>query len=70
VRHVPENKLAGRFAIVDSEQVMFMLVNDKTVHPNYDVAVWISTEFFAKAMEQMFELAWNDFVPLSKAKIK
>ena len=53
--------LNARFSIVDSNQIMFMLLDDKTVHPNYDVAVWLSTEFFAKALEQMFELAWNDF---------
>lgn len=62
--------LNGRFAIVDAEQLMFMLTDDATVHPNYDVAVWISTEYFARVMEQMFELAWNDLIPLSKAKAK
>ena len=40
---------------------MFMLLDDKNVHPNYDVSVWINTPFFAKALEQMFELAWKDF---------
>ena len=58
----------GRFAIVDSEEIVFMLLDDKSVHPNYDVAVWLSTEFFARALEQMFELAWNTFTPLSKIK--
>lgn len=62
------NGFKGRFAIVDSEQIMFMLLEDKSVHPNYDVAVWLSTEYFAKALEQMFELAWNDFTPLNKIK--
>lgn len=66
VRHV--NDFQGRFAIVDSGQVVFMLLDDKTVHPNYDVAVWLSTEFFAKALEQMFELAWKQFTPLSKVR--
>ena len=51
--------LSGRFAVVDSEQLMFMVLDDSTVHPNYDVAIWLSTPFFAQAMEQMFELAWN-----------
>ncbi len=57
--------LSGRFSIIDSEQVMFMLLDDRTVHPNYDVAVWISTEYFARALEQMFELAWISFAPLT-----
>ena len=60
----------ARFTIIDSEQLMFMLLDDEKVHPNYDVGVWINTEFFAKALEQMFELAWNQFKPLNKIKIK
>jgi sugar-specific transcriptional regulator TrmB len=55
------DKLKARFCIIDSEQLMFMLLNDETVHPNYDVGVWINTEFFAQALEQLFELAWKQF---------
>ena len=62
--------ISGRFAVIDSEQVIFMLLDDKTVHPNYDVAVWISTEFFAKSLEQMFEMPWKQFTPLSKLGLK
>jgi len=55
------DKLKARFTIVDSEQIMFMLLNDEATHPNYDVGVWINTEFFAQALEQLFELAWKTF---------
>jgi len=61
---------SGRFAIVDSDQLMFMLTDDATVHPNYDVAVWISTPFFAQVMENMFEQTWNQYTPLTKTKAK
>lgn len=60
----------ARFSIIDSEQIMFMLLDDEKVHPNYDVGVWINTEFFARALEQMFELAWGQFKPLNKVKVK
>lgn len=70
VKDVSGLGLNGRFAIIDAEQLMFMLLDDKSVHPNYDVAVWLSSEFFAKAMEQMFELAWKQFTPLSKVRVK
>ena len=60
----------ARFAIVDGEQLMFMLLDDGQVHPTYDVGVWISTPFFAAAMEKMFELAWKNFTPLSKVRVK
>jgi len=70
VRDTSGKKSSSRFAIVDAQQLMFMLTDDSSVHPNYDVAVWLSTDFFAKAMEQMFELSWNQYTPLNKIKIK
>ena len=56
--------LQARFMVVDSEQLMFMLLNDKEVHPTYDIGVWINTEFFAQALEQLFEIAWKGFKPV------
>ena len=70
VRDTKDKNVNGRFAIIDNGQLMFMLTDDKNVHPNYDVGVWLSTDYFSKVMNQMFELAWNDFTPLSKMKIK
>jgi sugar-specific transcriptional regulator TrmB len=54
------DKMKARFVIIDGNQVMFMLLDDEKFHPNYDVGIWVSTEFFAQALEQMFELAWKD----------
>jgi HTH-type transcriptional regulator, sugar sensing transcriptional regulator len=59
VKNMP--KIKARFAIVDSEQLLFMLLDDEKVHPNYDVAIWLSTDFFAQSMEQLFEAAWKGF---------
>jgi sugar-specific transcriptional regulator TrmB len=53
--------LRARFSIIDSEELMFMVLDDDKVHPNYDVAVWLNAEFFAKSLEQMFEVAWSKF---------
>jgi len=53
-------KFKARFMIIDSNQIMFMLLDDEKFHPNYDVGVWINTEFFAQALEQLFELAWKE----------
>jgi len=53
-------KIKARFVIVDSTQLMFMLLDDEKFHSNYDIGIWISTEFFALALEQMFELAWRE----------
>jgi sugar-specific transcriptional regulator TrmB len=54
------DKMTARFMIIDSNQLMFMLLDDEKFHPNYDVGVWINTEFFASALEQLFELAWKE----------
>jgi sugar-specific transcriptional regulator TrmB len=53
-------RMKARFVIVDSNQLMFMLLDDEKFHPNYDTGVWINTEFFAQALEQLFELAWKE----------
>ncbi len=65
-----DGKSVGRFAMVDDKQLMFMLMDDKQVHPNYDVAVWLASDFFAGSMKEMFEKNWKDFTPLSKVKTK
>ncbi len=54
------DKIKARFILIDSNQLMFMLLDDEKFHPNYDVGVWINTEFFSQALEQLFELAWKD----------
>jgi len=52
--------IKARFVIIDSNQIMFMLLDDDKFHPNYDIGVWINTEFFANTLEQLFELAWKE----------
>jgi len=64
------DKPHGRFVIIDNDQMMFMLLDDKTVHPNYDVGIWLSSGFFAKSLNQMFENAWTNFTPIRKLKVK
>ena len=36
-----------------------MLLNDKEVHPTYDVGIWVNIEFFASAMESLLLETWN-----------
>jgi len=56
--------IKARFLVIDSNQIMFMLLDDEKFHQNYDTGVWINTEFFANALEEMFELAWKDMKPV------
>jgi len=57
-------RIKARFVIIDSNQLMLMLLDDEKFHPNYDIGVWINTEFFAEALEQLFELAWKEMKPV------
>jgi phosphatidylserine/phosphatidylglycerophosphate/cardiolipin synthase-like enzyme len=53
------NKLDARFCIVDGKELMFMVLHDDDIHPTYDVGVWVSTPYFAGALETLFEQHWN-----------
>ena len=69
VRHA--DKLSGRFILVDSSEIIFMVMDDSQVHPTYDVGLWVNTPYFAKSMEDLFELAWKNMKPAKDAiKIK
>jgi len=64
IRHA--DKINARFIIVDGKEITFMILDDKEVHPSYDVGIWVNTPFFATALEQLFELAWKDMKPAKK----
>ena len=51
--------VSARFCTVDGKEFMFMALNDKDVHPTYDLGVWVKTPYFATAMDQMFDHMWN-----------
>lgn len=57
VRHTDSK---ARFCVVDGKELIFMLMDDKEVHPTYDIGIWINTPFFASALEELFELAWKE----------
>ncbi len=63
IRHT---KTKARFIIVDSKEIVFMVLDDEQVHPNYDVGIWINTPFFASAMENLFSIAWSSMKPVLK----
>jgi len=68
VRHVSE--ISARFAIVDDENLMFMAMDDKDVHPTYDVGIWVHTPYFAGALNSMFKETWKGLQPASKVMTK
>lgn len=65
VRHA--SKPESRFCIVDNKELLFMLMNDTEIHPNYDAGVWVNSPFFAGAVSGMFGVAWKEMEPADKA---
>jgi HTH-type transcriptional regulator, sugar sensing transcriptional regulator len=70
VRDSGKDGMQGRFVIVDSSQFLSLLLDDKKVHPNYDVGVWLSSDFFAEVLGKMFNQTWSSMTPLNKVKVK
>ena len=65
IRHAKD--INARFCVVDGKEITFMILDDKEVHPNYDSGIWVNSPYFAKAMENMFDIAWKD-MPMAGKK--
>ncbi|MBW2996095.1 hypothetical protein KY332_02210 [Candidatus Woesearchaeota archaeon] len=50
----------ARFTVVDDKDIIFMVMDDKDVHPTYDVGIWVKSPFFASAMTNLFDASWKD----------
>ncbi|MDA1197441.1 MAG: hypothetical protein O2779_05795 [Nanoarchaeota archaeon] len=48
-------KHPSRFCIVDKKETLFFLMLDESIHPSYEVAVWVATDFFASRLEAAFQ---------------
>jgi HTH-type transcriptional regulator, sugar sensing transcriptional regulator len=69
VAEVRHTDAKARFIIVDSQELIFMVQDDEEVHPTYDIGIWVNTPFFAKALENLFDVAWKSLKKLDvKAK--
>jgi HTH-type transcriptional regulator, sugar sensing transcriptional regulator len=66
VRHLKGN-MDARFCIIDGKELVFMLMDDKEVHPTYDIGIWVNTPFFAGALENLFNQNWKELESADKA---
>ncbi len=55
VAEIRNSNYCGRFVIIDNEEILFMLLNDKEIHENYDVGVWIKSKMFVSLFSKLFE---------------
>jgi len=53
------NGIDARFCVVDNSEIMFMMMDDKEVHPSYDLGIWVNTPYFAQAMENLVDISWK-----------
>jgi HTH-type transcriptional regulator, sugar sensing transcriptional regulator len=56
---IRDTDIKARFICIDGKEVAFMIMDDSDVHPTYDVGIWVNSPFFANALEELFEHAWN-----------
>jgi len=51
---VKNTKNKSRFCLIDGKEIMFMLMDDKDVHPNFDVGVWVNAPVFVSDIETLY----------------
>jgi sugar-specific transcriptional regulator TrmB len=66
VRHTTTR---SRFLLQDNKELLFMLLDDKEIHSNYDVGIWVNTSFFANFVRDFFEQQWKDMKSLEQIKL-
>ena len=48
--------LNSRFVIIDSKDILFMINDDKNIHESYDTSIWVNSPYFAKSLEDMYNI--------------
>ncbi len=59
IAEVRDINMNGRFVVVDNKEVVFMVSDDSEIHENYDNAIWTSSNYFASALTNLFNNAWE-----------
>jgi len=59
VTELKNSNYEGRFVIIDNKEILFMLMDDKNVHPSYDVGVWIKSPYFSSLFGSLFESQYS-----------
>jgi len=57
--NVKDVNLNARFILIDNNQLMFMLSDDKSIHESFDSGIWVNSPFFANTMQELFSAAWG-----------
>ena len=55
-----QNGKTARFCIIDSDEILVFLTDDKKVHKSYDCAVWLNAPYFLDYFSSLFETEWKN----------
>jgi sugar-specific transcriptional regulator TrmB len=50
----------NRFIIVDDKESLMLLQDEEKIHPLYDTAIWINSEFMVSSLCAMFDHTWKN----------
>jgi len=53
------NGFDSRFCLVDSKELLFMIMDDSKVHESYDSGIWVKSPYFVSALKNLFEINWK-----------
>ncbi|MCH8331027.1 MAG: hypothetical protein IH946_06560 [Bacteroidetes bacterium] len=59
IAEIKHTDIKARFVIVDGKEIVFMIMDDKEVHPTYDVGIWVNSPFFSSALTNLFNTSWK-----------
>ncbi len=59
IKTIKTGKDNARFCIIDNQEILFFLTDDKNVHKSYDSAVWIEAPHFVNYLNSLFEKEWK-----------
>jgi len=55
---VKSSKINSRFVVIDGQDAVIMINDDKDIHENYDNGLWVNSPFFAGTLVNLF---YNEF---------
>lgn len=53
------DSIKARFVLVDNKELVFMTMDDKDTHEDYDHGIWVNSPYFVNALGNMFNTTWS-----------
>ncbi|MBR9682926.1 TrmB family transcriptional regulator [Candidatus Woesearchaeota archaeon] len=59
ISEIRNTKNDARFCIIDNNELLLMMTEDKKVHPDYDCGVWVEAPYFVDYFAKLFNTEWS-----------